>query len=194
MDIRVLGKNMSVTEGMKTHLREKLTKFEKYAPRLIESHVVLKKEKYLYYAEITLLARNLRAYGEASSKENVFTAIDLAYVRVEKQLKKFREKLKDHHKRGSAAGAKIAALIPEAGSNRQAKKKEAGAAASEESSPRIVRSRNFVSARPLFPEDASSELRESGDSFLIFRNASTQKLNVIFKREDGHYGLIEPGF
>ena len=125
MDIRFVGKNLTVTEGMKEHLREKLIKFEKYAPRLVESHVVLKKEKYLFIAEITLLAKNLRAYGEGTAKDNIFAAIDQGYSRVEKQLKKFREKIKDHHKH---------------------------------------------------------------------ENSSTQKVNVLFKREEGRHGLIGPNF
>ena len=74
MNIRFSGKNLSVTAGMKEHLEEKLGKLDKYAPRLVESHVILKKEKYVFIAEITLLAKNLRAYGEGRSKENVFTA------------------------------------------------------------------------------------------------------------------------
>ena len=98
MDIRYLGKNLSVTQGMKEHMQEKLVKLEKYSPKLVESHVVLKKEKYLFAAEITLLAKNLRAYGEGASKENIYTAIDKAYERIEKQLKKFREKTKNYHK------------------------------------------------------------------------------------------------
>jgi putative sigma-54 modulation protein len=180
MDIRVVGKNIAVTEGMKEHLRDKLVKFEKYAPRLIESHVVLKKEKYLFVAEITLLARNLRAYGEASSKENIFAAMDGAYVRVEKQLKKFREKIKDHHR--SSAG-KIAATIPVKGGSEP-----------DDEPPQIVRARASVAPKPMFPEDAAVQLRDSNKPFLVFHNASTQKVNVLFKREDGNFGLIEPGF
>ena len=100
MNIRLSGKNISVTEGMKDHLNEKLEKLERYAPRLVDAHVVLKKERYLFWTEITLLAKNLRVYGDAGSKENIFTSMDEAYSRVEKQLKKFREKVKDHHKHG----------------------------------------------------------------------------------------------
>lgn len=105
MDIRYSGKNISVTEGMKEHLQEKLGKLEKYAPRIVEAHAVLEKEKYLYWAEVTLKAKNLRAYGEGKSKENIFTAIDEAATRVEKQLKKYREKVKDHHKKTAARRA-----------------------------------------------------------------------------------------
>ena len=183
MDIRVSGKNMTVTEGMKEHLRSKLVKFEKYAPRLVESHVVFKKEKYFFIAEVTLTAKNLRAYGEGTSKESMFTAIDQACSHVEKQLKKFREKIKDHHQQAHAAvGAKLAALVSSQG---------------PVETPEIIQvipSRAFVSPKPMFPEDASIQLRESQKPFLVFKNAVTQKLNVIFKREDGHHGLVEPGF
>lgn len=180
MNIRVTGKQMKVTEGMREHLQEKLDKLDHYAPRLLESQVVLKKEKYLYVAEITVLAKNLRAYGESKSKENMFTAIDEAYTRVEKQLKRFREKVKDHHKHGSAVKKGVEKISREMDSL--------------DEDPEIIRSRAFLAPEPLFPEDASQQLRDSSKQFLVFRNASTQKVSVIFKREDGNHGLVEPGF
>src|SRR5690349_3607951 len=130
---------------MKEHLREKLAKFEKYAPRLVESHVVLKKEKYVYWAEITLLAKHLRAYGEAGSKENIFTAIDQAYLRVEKQLKKFREKLKAHHNneldfKGERAFKESVDAVT---ANRKTRRK-AREAETEEQRPQVIRSRAFA--------------------------------------------------
>lgn len=181
MDIRVTGKNIKVGEAMKAHLREKLSKFEKYAPRLVDSQVVLKQEKYLFVAEITLLAKNLRAYGEAQAKDNIYAAIDGAYERVEKQLKRYREKVKDHHKKTAQRDNRGAAA-------------EETEAPSRERRPRIQRTRSFTAARPLFLEDASQELQESEKPFLIFQNASTQKVNVLFKREDGNHGLVEPEF
>ena len=97
MEIRITGKNLTVTEGVKNWVERKVSKLEKYAPRLVESHVIVKKEKHFYVAEITILAKHLRAYGEGKDKENLYTAIDWACDRVVKQLKKFREKIKSHH-------------------------------------------------------------------------------------------------
>ena len=177
MDIRFSGKNLSVTEGMKEHLREKLVKLDKYAPRLIESHVILKKEKYFFVVEITLLAKDLRAYGEGTGKDNIFTAMDQAYSRIEKQLKRFREKIKDHHKHGTPEQPVVGSRVSEIPA----------------ASPRIVRSRGFA-PKPMSIEEASLQIGLSAGSFLVFQNASTQKVNVIFKREDGNHGLIEPKF
>lgn len=88
---------MVVTEGIKEWIFRKASKLERYVPRLVESHVIVKKEKYFYVAEVTVLGRHLRSYGEGRDKENLYTAIDWACERVAKQLKKFQEKIKSHH-------------------------------------------------------------------------------------------------
>ena len=88
---------MVVTEPIKDWVYRKVSKLDRYAPRVVESHVILKKEKYFFVAEITLLASHLRAYGEGKDKGNLYTAIDWACERMAKQLKKFREKVKSHH-------------------------------------------------------------------------------------------------
>ncbi len=105
MKIRVTAKKLTVTDGIRTHLEEKLSRYDKFASRLVESHVILKKEKYYYETEITLLAKHFKAFGEGKSKDNVFKAIDQAAERVEKQLLKYREKLKDHRIPGAAKAA-----------------------------------------------------------------------------------------
>jgi ribosomal subunit interface protein len=96
MEIRITGKNTEVTEEIKEWVLRKASKLERYAPRLVEAHAILKREKHFYVAELTLLARHLRAYGEGRHKENLLTAIDMACDRVATQLKKFREKVKSH--------------------------------------------------------------------------------------------------
>ena len=96
MEIRILGKGMEMTKGIKDWIDRKVKKLDKYVPRIVESHVVIKKEKYFYLVEITVLAKHLRAYGEGRDEDNVYTAIDLACEKLAKQLKKFREKLKNH--------------------------------------------------------------------------------------------------
>jgi len=182
MDIRYAGKHLKITNGIKKHLEEKLVKFERYAPRLIESHAFFKKEKYIYTAEITLLAKSLKAYGEGTSKENIYAAIDMAYVRVEKQLKKFREKIKDHSKGRSNKRLRL-------------KDQDTGkifeTSGLESDKPKIVRSRSFA-MKPMSIEEASLQLEISREPFLVFRNASTQQVNVVFKRKDGNHGLVEP--
>jgi len=182
VDIRISGKNLSVTQGMKDHLDEKLVKLGKYAPRLVEAHVILKKEKYIFKAEITLLAKNLKAFGKAEAKDNIFAAIDPAYVRVEKQLKKYREKVKDHHRKDSS-GATASSQNPATSRLSESMGRK----------PSIVRTTDFAT-KPMSIEESSLQLNMSSRPFLVFLNAASNKVNVIYKRDDGNHGLIEPGY
>jgi putative sigma-54 modulation protein len=185
MDIRYSGKHLAITDGMKDHLAAKLAKVEKYFPRLIEAHVVLKKEKVMCFAEITLLGKNLRVFGVGREKENIFTAIDQATDRILKQAKKFREKVKDHRKSGRRPAK--AEIFSPAGEIEPETAKSAG----EETD--IVPMKPYT-VKPMPPEEASAQLMLSGKPFLIFMNSKSQRLNVIFRREDGRHGLIQPEF
>jgi putative sigma-54 modulation protein len=183
VDIRFTGQNLKITAGMKEHLEERLMKLERYAPRLVEAHVFLKKEKYIFDVEITVLAKDLRAFGEGTSKENVFVAMDEAYERIVKQLKKYRARRKEHHVKDGKGLKKEARSIELV---------EAEAVLKSER-PRIVRTKDFA-PKPMSPEEASLQLELSDDSFLVFLNPATDRVNVLYKREDGNHGLIEPAF
>ena len=183
MDIRFSGKDLKITQGMKDHLEERLPKFEKYAPRLVEAHVFLKKEKYLFIAEITLGAKDFHAFGKGAAKDNIFVAMDEAYERVEKQLKKFRAKAKGHHKKNSKGVAKLVRAVGMI---------EAESVLPEDH-PKVVRSASFA-PKPMSAEEASLQLEISPETFLVFMNQDTNTVNVIHKRKDGNHGLIEPGF
>jgi putative sigma-54 modulation protein len=184
VDIRFSGKGLRIMAGMKEHAEEKLLRLERYAPRLVEAHVILKMERYLYIAEVTLLAKNFRAYGEGQAKDNVYAAIDQAYDRILKQLKRYREKVKDHHKGLHGAGGEP----PKVSAARKAL-----AAAARAPGPEILKMDDFA-VKPMSVEEASMQLKLSADRFLVFSNASTNHVNVIFKRDDGNHGLIEPGY
>ena len=183
MDIRFSGQNLKITAGMKEHLAERLPKFEKYAPRIVEAHVFLKKEKYIFRAEITLAAKDFHAFGVGEAKDNIFAAMDEAYERVEKQLKKFRSKSKGHHNKSAKASAKVARAL--------------GMIETEsvlpEDHPKIVRSAAFA-PKPMSAEEASLQLEISPEVFLVFMNQNTNTINVIHKLKDGNHGLVEPGF
>jgi len=180
VDIRFTGQNLRVTSGMKEHLEERLPKLEKYAPRIVESHVFLKKVKYLFVAEITVLTKDFRAFGKGSSKDNIFTAMDEAYNRTLKQLKKYCARKKNHHQKEGRSLLR-AAQMGEAESELEAKR------------PKLVRTEDFA-PKPMSAEEASLQLRLVKESFLVFLNSSTDRVNVIYKRKDGNHGLIEPQF
>lgn len=183
MDIRFSGMKMSVTQGMQEHFKDKILRLDKYAPKIVESHIVLKKQKYGYEAEIILLSKNFRACGQGKDKENVYTAIDQAYDRVEKQLKRHREKEKSHHTGDREV------KVPKVRAAREANTLSRAERASGQ--PMIIPSDEFL-VKPMDVEEASMQLALSSKSFIVFSNASTKKVNVLYKLSDGNHGLVEP--
>jgi putative sigma-54 modulation protein len=185
MNIRFSGKNMKLTKPIKEHLQDRIAKLDKYSPKIVESHAILTKEKYLYHAHITLMGKNLRVFGEGTQKENIYAAIDQAAEKVQKQLKKFRDKIKDHHKEHGPN-----ALPPKM---RTASRLMAQEAAVESMKPSVIRAAT-PAMKSLTVDEASLKLEIDNKPFLLFLNAETKSPSVIFKREDGNHGLMEPEF
>ena len=98
MRITYTGQNLKVSPEVKRNMEEKISRLDKYSSKIVEAHVILKKEKIIYRAEISVLARKIKAVGHGKSGINIFAAIDDAFLKAEKQFVKFREKNKDHHK------------------------------------------------------------------------------------------------
>jgi putative sigma-54 modulation protein len=185
MEIRFIGKHFKITPGIREHVEDKLEKITKFRGLrgLIEAKVLFKIEKYLYIAEITLLGKNLRFYGEGRSEQNFFAAFDQAELKVAAQLKKMKEKVKSHKLRGG----KEMAEIPEAAEpvSRGSSRREGAAR-----SGRLMVEPSGV-LKPMTVEEARMQLAMNERPFYVFRNPQTGDVNVIFRREDGNFGLIE---
>lgn len=187
MDIRVTAQKVKVTAGIREHLKSKLLRFEKYTSRLVESHAILKKQRYFFEAEITLLAKRLKVAGEGQSSDNIFSAIDQAAEHVEKQLKRYREKLKDHHK---AMGKKGLPFVEEEQEDGKEESPVSRKKSKKSKLPNVISS-GSSSVRPMSIRDASLQLQSTTEPFFIFYNIKSEKVNVIYKRNDGHHGLVE---
>ena len=132
----------------------------------------------MYVVQVTLLGKDLKVYGEGSEKDNLYAAIEAAVLKVEKQLKRYRDKIKDHRKEhgDGALPPKIKAaarIMKETLASRK---------------PSIIEVSSDV--KPMSVEEASLQLELGRDTFLVFSNAATRKPTVIFKLDDGNHGLI----
>jgi putative sigma-54 modulation protein len=172
LQLYLTGKHLKVVPRLREHLEKHLEKLNQYDPGIISAHVVLKTEKFLNIAEVTIKAGHFEFYGEGSGDDNMFSAIDLAINRVEAQLKKHREKMKEARKRSP----KEQAAVEKASSGLE---------------PEIVSSSSFAPER-LTVQDASFKLAKGDQDFLIYKDTKSKKVNVIYKRPDGQHGVIEP--
>lgn len=171
----ISGKNIDVTEGLKSAIYEKIGKLERYFTPETELHITLSVEKDRQKIEVTIPVKGSIIRAEQVSND-MYVSIDLVEEIIERQLKKYKNKLIDQEQ---------AAL-----SFNQAFMDDDYA---EDDSVNITRVKRFA-VKPMDPEEACVQMELLGHSFYVFRNAETDEVNVVYKRKGNTYGLIEPEF
>jgi ribosome hibernation promoting factor len=181
MMIQITGRHIDVSDKLKSFIESRVNKLDRYIDGITDIHVTLSVEKYRQIAELNVHSRgNVHlAAKEASEdlKQSVIQAID----KLIGQAKKQQSKRIDRKRRG-------AARVELEGTFNLLAARDGGAASSV---PRVIESRRFV-IKPLSVEEAVLALEEQGMGFLVFRNATNDRTNVLYRRPDGNFGLIEP--
>jgi len=172
----ITGKNIEVTEGLKNAIYEKIGKLEKYFKPDTEVHVtfsVQKKERHKVEVTIPIKGTVIRAEEEST---DMYVSIDLVEEIIERQIKKYKNKIIDSKQGSYGLSEAFATETP-----------------LEEEEIVITRQKKFP-MKPMDPEEACIEMELSGHNFFVFRNAETEQVNVVYKRKGNTYGLIEPEY
>ena len=173
MKIIISGKNIEITEGLKTAVQDKIGKLDKYFSEDTVAKVILSVEKERQKIEVTIPMKGSIIRSEQVSND-MYVSIDLVKEILERQLKKYKKKLTD--KKQNALSFSQAFL----------EKDE-----EEDEEIKIVRTKRF-DIKPMYPEDACIQMELLGHDFFVFCNAETDQVNVVYKRKGNSYGLIEP--
>ena len=176
MRYKISGKNIEVTPGLKDAVQEKIGKLERYFNQDTEANITLSVEKGRQKIEVTIPVKGhiIRAEQESS---DMYVSIDLVEEIIERQLKKYKTKLID--KKQSALSFSEVFL------------QEEMEAPDEEI--KIMKVKRF-GMKPMDPEEACIQMELLGHAFYVFLNADTDEVNVVYKRKNNTYGLIEPEF
>ncbi len=177
MRVTVKGKNMEVTEPLQRYAEKKVEKLGKYFRNLKSAVVTQSTQRNWHIVEVTLDGDGLLLRGEERS-DNMYASIDQVVEKLERQIERFKGKL---YQRAHEAPPKetIPSEVPEE------------EPAAEEEAPTVVRTKKFP-LKPMLPEEAAMQMELLNHDFFVFLNADTNAVNVIYKRYDGDYGLIEP--
>lgn len=179
MQIAVTFRHMDASEPVRAYVEEKLLRVKKYFDEPIDAQVALSVDKKIRHnVEVTLVAKGVTIKGSEETSD-MYAAIDLVVDKIERQLKRYKEKLKDHK--------------PSAERGREVQKTVISAESIEEgaSEPTIIRSRSF-SVKPMGVEEAVMQMDLLHKDFLVFTDANSAEINVVYRRKDGNYGLIVP--
>ena len=173
MKFIISGKNIDVTEGLRSAVNEKIGKLEKYFTEDTEIFVTLSTQKERQKIEVTIPMKGNIVRAEQESND-MYVSIDLVEEIIERQIKKYKTKIVD--KKQSAAAFSDLFIQEEA---------------EPEETINIVKTKRFA-MKPMDPEEACVQMDLLGHNFFVFRNAETDEVNVVYKRKGNTYGLIEP--
>jgi len=175
MQTSVTFKNLDPSEHLKAYVGEKLNRFDKYLYNPAEANVVLSVEKFRHMAEINITGDRLNIIGKEET-DDMYSAIDMALDKLEKQIKKSKEKIREHR-----TGSKI----------RPKDFFDEDTESIDENPASRVMVRN-IEYKPMDVEEAIMQMELVPDNFLVFTNSRTDKINVLYRRKGAQYGLIQP--
>ncbi|MCL2671383.1 MAG: ribosome-associated translation inhibitor RaiA [Clostridiales bacterium] len=171
MRILISGKNLEISSYLQEVVEKKMHKLDRFFAPEAEANVTLSVEKNRHIAEITI-PHNGRIIRSEEVSGDMYASISAALDKLEEQIQR--------HKRSLRKGLREEVF-----------QEFADYADEEDAGPRIVRVKRF-DIKPMDEEEAALQLQLLGHSFYVFENARTAKMNVIYARKDGNFGLIEP--
>jgi putative sigma-54 modulation protein len=199
--IQVTGRHVSVTEAMKEYCRRKVSTLHLDYPKIIEVQVILDVQKYRHQAEVILHCSNHITLEASATSNDMYASIDQVVLRIARQMRKCKTRLMRNHRPGRQQGREIA----ENSARWQwlTSKEALNGAAMEEfqneveeveaQGPELIQTEKYP-VKPMSPEEAVLQMEFSKKQFLVFLNAKTEKVSVLYRRKHGDFGLIEPTF
>ncbi|QGP92198.1 Ribosome hibernation promotion factor [Neomoorella glycerini] len=174
MEIIIRGKNLPVTDALKQYIVKRLSKIERYLEGVDEVQVNLAVNRDSHVVEVTIPLNGYLLRGEEATGD-MYGSVDLVVEKLEKQIAKYKTKLARKLKNGTLK--ELVVENPEE-------------AAPE---PKLIRTKRFP-IKPMPVEEAILQMNLLGHNFFVFSNAETEEVNVLYRRRDGNYGLIEPEY
>lgn len=184
MQTDVTFRKVKPSDALRNHVEEKIQKIKKFVDEPVSAHVVLEVTRNRHRALIQVNAHGLICQGEHVTQD-LYSAIDGVIEKVEKQLRRNRDRAKRHHDKTHQAT--IERLLSEKPVGRDPEATEAAA----DGGPRIIRTEPLP-GKPMSVEEAALQLAEMAQGFIVFRNDRSEQVNVLYKRKDGAFGLIDP--
>jgi putative sigma-54 modulation protein len=184
LPVTVTGRHISITDSMRDHALKKVQGIHLDYPRIINAKVLLDVHKnYQHFAEVVLYCADHITIEADSTTEDMYASIDETLAKIARRMRKYKTRMLKAHRRPrknpmrEISEAVYAPEIPEE--------------PTEELEPVIIHQENYR-IRSLFTDEAIMEMEVSERSFIVFNNAKTHQLSVLYRRKDGDYGVIEP--
>ena len=190
MQVSVTFRHMDPTQALKDFAYEKVARIEKYIHTPMDANVVLSTERYMHKADITIKAHGFMMRGQEKS-EDMYSSIDGAVDKIERQVRKYRKKITNHKPReGQRMKVRLNYMEPPEAFQETEATEQLDTEINAAPTPAIAKTQE-LDAHPLSINEAIIQMDLMHNDFLVFVNAETNEVNVLYRREDEGLGLIE---
>ncbi len=199
--VQVTGRHVSVTEAMKEYCRRRLSCLHLDYPKIIEVQMILDVQKYRHTAEMVLHCNNHITLEATAESGDMYASVDEVVDKIARQMRKYKTRLMRQHRPRKHAirhleekvlrweWVETVGEVPESEATEEVRLE----AEANRSEPSVVQTEKYP-VKPMFIDEAVLQMEMSTKQFLVFLNAKSEKVNVIFRRKNGDFGLIEPTF
>ena len=182
--VRLTGRHVQVTPAIRAFAEGKIDNLHLDYPRIIEAHVILDVEKYRQAAEIILHCSNHITLEATAETDDMYASIDAAVDKIAQQMRKYKTRiLRSHRPRRHEVQhfhEQVLSVPVEFEHH-------------EDSEPQVIQTERYP-VKPMFVDEAVLQMEMSKRQFVVFLNAKSEKINILHRRKDGSYGLMEPAF
>jgi len=184
LPVKVTGRHLSITDAIKDYAGKKVEGLHLDYPRIIEAHVILDVEKYRHHAEVILVCGNHITIEASAVTSDMYASIDQSVAKIAQQMRKYKTKIMRQHR---PRHQKVHHIEEQVLSIDESFEELEG------SEPSVVHTERYP-VKPMFVDEAVLQLEMSSRQFIVFLNAKTEKVSVLYRRKDDDFGLIEPAF
>lgn len=170
--VQVRGKNIDVTPALRDYVEKRLGKLDRFLENMGEAIATLVVEGDSHKIEVTIPVNGMLLRGEEATAE-MYSSVDLVVEKMERQIERYKGRINRRNGRALTNTVEIERF--------------------DDESPQVIKTKRFA-IKPMALDEAIMQMNLLGHDFFVFSNAETEQTNVVYKRKDGNYGLIEPEF
>ncbi|EDY18118.1 sigma 54 modulation protein/ribosomal protein S30EA [Chthoniobacter flavus Ellin428] len=182
--VKVTGRHVSVTDPIKDYATSRVEHLHLDYPRIIEAHVILDVEKHRHFAEIILHCTNHITIEASHETDDMYASIDGVAAKIAQQMRKYKTKILRNHRPRQQSIRHLEEQVLEISPTFHEH---------EESEPSVIKTERYP-VKPMYVDEAVLQIEMSNRQFVVFLNAKTEKVNILYRRKEGGFGLMEPTF
>jgi len=181
VQITITGRNLEITPAIRDHVEKRLSRLKKYFHSIVDVHVVFMLQRFQHICEVTMNASGVTIHGHDSTTD-LYASVDNVADKIERQLQKYKEKIQNHRTKAGPDETPLHLHVDVL---------DGQDVESASRQPQVIFTKEF-NLKPMSLDEAATQMDLFNQEFLVFLNSLSNRVNVLYRRKDGNYCLVDP--